>query len=322
MKYFIPLFSICLFLASCGAKNIQETVEVVPEPPKFLANQDIKIQVEEGSFVEGSLSFSGANQLVIMVAGSGPTDRNSNSILGINGNTFSMIANMLSEQGISSFRYDKRGIGASSDIAEEELSLYTFVYDLEKIINHFSSDFDEIILLGHSEGAMISTIAAQDNDNVQSLILASGISSPLDEIVLEQVSNTMPPLLEEAQKHVDEIKTGQELSEVNPILRPLFRPSVVNFLISAFEIDPAAELTKVNQSILIINGGCDIQVTNENAEELHASSANSQLQLIGNMGHVLKNINDDCSNVREAYSDPDLELNPLFVSTVLEFIGE
>ena len=64
---------------------------------------------------------------VIIVAGSGPTDRNGNSaLLGVKINLLKQIAEQLAQEGIASLRYDKRGQYASGEAPEDRESLYAF----------------------------------------------------------------------------------------------------------------------------------------------------------------------------------------------------
>lgn len=106
------------------------------------------------------------------------------------------------------------------------------------------------------------------------------------------------------------------------MLTRLSRPSVAPFLKSSFLLNPTEEFSMGTQPILILNGSCDIQVPAKHAEKLHEHSMSSQLVIIENMGHIIKDLKDDCSNVNEAYKDPSLAINPKAKDALTAFLKE
>ena len=308
------LLSLVLLLPSCTKKNFEQELS----SSRFTESQELRLETQDSIFISGSLEFVNAHKLIIFIAGSGPTDRDCNNVAGLKTDAFKMLATYLKEEGISSFRYDKRGIGESSKVDESSLDFHSFVNDAEEIVKYFASDFNQIILLGHSEGALIGSMVSV-HESVHSFISVSGTSKNLDQIVLDQMTQ-YPKLVPLAEKHINEIKNGEELSEVHPMLLSLFRPSVVPYLKSLFAINPTAELAKVQKPVLIVNGTCDIQVPADHAEQLHKVSGNSKLVIIENMGHAMKELEDDCANAMDAYTKPEIALNVQFKSALLDFL--
>ncbi|MBH9787677.1 alpha/beta hydrolase, partial [Clostridioides difficile] len=49
--------------------------------------------------------------VALIIAGSGPTDKDGNSALAGKNNSLKMLAEGLAQQGIATVRYDKRGLG-------------------------------------------------------------------------------------------------------------------------------------------------------------------------------------------------------------------
>jgi hypothetical protein len=77
--------------------------------------------------IAGSLllpAAKGAAPVALIIAGSGPTDRDGNSsmIPGRN-DSLRMLAQALAQAGIASVRYDKRGVGASAQAVQSESAL-------------------------------------------------------------------------------------------------------------------------------------------------------------------------------------------------------
>jgi len=289
-------------------------------PGNLSAQEEINITVADGIEVSGTLMDSGKGKLVIFIAGSGPTDRDCNNAGGLKTDAFKMLAKKLADQNISSYRFDKRGIGKSTKVAESGMILHDFISDVSRIVDHFAEDYGDITLLGHSEGALIGAKVASEHSGVASLISVSGVSESLDKVVLTQLS-TYPALVPEAELHIKEVKEGLPLSEVNPMLVSLFRPSVVPYLKSTFEIDPVAVQSAVQKPTLIIGGKCDVQVPATHAEALHKSGKEATLLIIDNMGHTMKTLKEDCSDNMSSYADPSMELHEGFVKGVMEFLG-
>ena len=313
MIRYILLLSFVQILTSCHTSKRQAMTTTFELGP-----QDITVQVEPDVFIRGTLEYANTQQLVIFIAGSGPTDRNCNSSMGLQTDAFKMLASHLQSQGISSYRYDKRGIAASTPVEEAELTYDIFVADAVKLVEHFAPNFDRISILGHSEGATIGSQASQ-SEAVHSFISVSGASIPLHEVIIDQLENT-PKLLPAARRHFDELLAGDTLSDVNPMLASLFRPSVLPFLRTAMAVDPATEVSKLSKPVLFIGGKCDLQVPYNHASQLHNSLASSELALIDNMGHCMKSLKADCSNAMMAYQEAALPLHADFQAKVVSFL--
>jgi len=151
---------------------------------------------EENIYIEAdSITIAGtlvvpdsleSEALVIFISGSGSQTRNS-SVAGFE--LFAELADQLAFRGISSFRYDDRGTGEST--GKSDATLNDLAGDLTAIANHFSetdytSSFDDIVYLGHSQGGLISLIAAEDFTPARLVLLASPMM-PGDKIILQQM---------------------------------------------------------------------------------------------------------------------------------------
>lgn len=311
---FISFLSLLILCSACSKKNFTQEVDV----QRLTTSQELGIETQDSIFISGSLEYANNDQLVIFIAGSGPTDRDCNNTGGLKTDAFKMLASFLKEEGISSFRFDKRGIGKSTKVDESTMDFQAFVNDVAAIVQYFKSDFKRIVLLGHSEGALIGSMVGAD-EIVDAFISVSGTSKRFDEIVMDQLAQ-YPKLLPMAEKHINEIKNNEELSEVHPLLLSLFRPSLMPYLKSVFAIDPEEEMSSVVKPVLIISGVCDIQVPVEHGKALHKVNDQSKLVIIENMGHAMKELQSDCANATEAYTNPAIALNETFKSAVLEFL--
>src|SRR5690606_11236335 len=104
--------------------------------------------------------------VVLIIAGSGPTDRDGNSpLLPGQNNSLRLLAEGLAQRGIATLRYDKRGIAesANAELREADLRFNTYVDDAAALLSRLHDDarFSRVSVVGHSEGALIAVMAAQ-----------------------------------------------------------------------------------------------------------------------------------------------------------------
>ena len=284
---------------------------------------DISLEVENGT-IEGTL-LTPVDQtnypVVLIIPGSGPTDRNGNNQFGLNTDSYKMIAETMANNGIASVRFDKRGIGESIKVQEELLSFEDYVNDAVHWIKKLKEDnqFNNIFLLGHSEGSLVSMLAAQ-NEEVSGLITVAGTAVNADSLILNQLAD-QPRLLKQARQIIDSLKTGKEVEQINPMLFSLFRPSVQPYLMSWFIYNPTEEIKKLTIPIMVVQGTSDIQVSPEEAKILANASPKATIKIIEGMNHVFKNAPEDDIQANIAtYREPELPLNKEFEETVIAFI--
>src|SRR5438445_12654681 len=106
---------------------------------------------------------TGRVPVVVIIAGSGPTDRNGNSVMGIRPNSYAQLAWRLAERGIASLRYDKRGLPGTKGVVDiPHVSLEDFAADARAAAESLARDsrFSKVVVLGQSEGSGIALIAA------------------------------------------------------------------------------------------------------------------------------------------------------------------
>ncbi|MDY0254378.1 MAG: alpha/beta hydrolase [Tenuifilaceae bacterium] len=261
--------------------------------------------------------------VVLIIAGSGPTDRNGNQF-GMTNNSLKFLAEELATNGIASLRYDKRGVGFSrSNQPESELIFDDFINDAAIWLTMLkeSGNYSKICVAGHSEGSLIGMVAAQ-NVGVDGFISIAGSGKRIDKILLEQLSQIPEPMLNDAKIIIDSLATGQQVKRINPMLLSLFRPSVQPYLTSWMRLDPTVELGKLTIPILIAQGTTDIQVSTENAELLAKANPLAQLVVVEGMNHVLKMVEMEREKNMAAYINPDLPISEELISAIVEFVGE
>jgi pimeloyl-ACP methyl ester carboxylesterase len=265
--------------------------------------------------------------VALILAGSGPTDRDGNNAMGLRTDMLKLLAQGLAAHGIATLRADKRGIGqsASAMVAENDLTPQTYANDAKAWVAQLRKQTGTacVWLIGHSEGALIAEIGAQDNPDVCGLVLISGPGRKLGNIIRAQLdANPANPadLKAEANSILSALENGQTVSDVPPVLAPLFRPSVQPYMIAELALDPAALLTSVKQPVLIMQGSNDLQVSADDAKLLSAAKPDAKLMILPGVNHVLKQAPADRAGNVATYADPNLPLAPGITDSVADFI--
>lgn len=286
----------------------------------------IEEELKINELTEGTLtkpSNEKTESLVIFIQGSGPTDRNGNQSMAKNDGIKKM-AHELAENGIASYRFDKRIFKMQKlKIKEEDLRFDDFVTDVKNVLKFFEEkdNYENLIIAGHSEGSLVGILASEAL--ADAFISLAGAGETIDNIIVEQVTKMAPQLGENARIAFDEIKEKGSTTNYNPMLESLFRASVQPYMSSWMQHDPAAEIAKLDMPVLIINGTFDIQTEPKQAEMLHSASENSKLVLLENMNHIFRKVDSKDRLVNtKSYNEPNRPLHPELIPVITEFIKE
>lgn len=262
--------------------------------------------------------------VVLIIAGSGPTDRNGNSAEGARNNSLKRLAWVLARHNIASVRYDKRGVAASLKATPDErnLTLDAYVADAVAWGKSLKADprFGPLIVLGHSEGALVAALAAPELDPA-GVISLSGSARPVDQVIRQQLADHLPPaLLLRSNQILDRLKAGQVDADVPDPLQGIFRPSVQPYLISLFRADPAAAFARLNMPALIVQGTTDLQVGVADAKKLKQAKPDAELAVIPGMNHVMRIVPNDVKQQLSSYNNPQLPLADALGRRLVSFI--
>ena len=274
--------------------------------------------------------------IVLIIAGSGPTDRDGNSPLlkGPN-NSIKLLAEGLAAQGIASVRYDKRGIGetgkamqlaaqkAKTLLREEDLSFETYIDDAVRWGKQLQADrrFSNLTIIGHSEGSLIGMVAAQ-RISAGAFVSIAGAGRPIQQLILDQVKSQLTPeLFKAAEDILSQLVAGKKVDSVPAELNILFRPSVQPYLISWLRYDPSKEISKIRMPVLIVQGTTDMQARLADAKRLAEGNPGAKLLLIDGMNHVLKTVPNEQDKQVASYSDPTLPVTPDLISAIVSFVS-
>ena len=281
-----------------------------------------------GGVLHGTLALPAAQgrvPVVLLHAGSGPTDRNGNSaMLPGRNDALRMLADALARQGIASLRYDKRGIAASAPagLSEADLRFDHYIDDATAWLRQLRADprFSRVAMVGHSEGALIAAVACA-RAPADACVSIAGASSTLDEILRVQLKPRLPPeLYAQNERILASLRQGAVVTDVPPALLALYRPSVQPYLMSSLTYPPRDAVAALRMPLLIVQGTTDLQVSVDDAQALAAAAPNARLVLVPGMNHVLKLVDGDQAQQLPSYGNPDLPLAPALVEAVTAFV--
>ncbi|MYM85632.1 alpha/beta fold hydrolase [Rugamonas sp. FT82W] len=291
------------------------------------AQRPVSLDVGGGTLYGTELLPDGGGKVpvVLLHAGSGPTDRDGNSKLlpGPN-DSLRMVAEALAKRGIASVRYDKRGIGASALPVwkEQDLRLDDYIGDATAWLRKLRADprFSRVVMAGHSEGAQIAAEACKQAA-IDACVLIAGAGHPLDDILRDQLKAKLPPALyDQNERILAALKQGKPVADVPQGLMMLYHPSVQPYLISSLKHDPRTAIAALAMPVLILQGTSDIQVQASEAQALAAAAPRARLVMVEGMNHVLKIVGSDEALQMKSYSSPDLPVAPQLIDALSGFV--
>ncbi len=264
------------------------------EPPKYVDNSkfyETKTEVVTGSFkMPGILTIPNdglPHAAFILVQGSGANDKNEQLF---SHRPFQDLAWGLAAKGFVVLRYDKRtyiygegGIGEPGKITirDEYLDDVKSAVALLKTKAYINPK--EIVVLGHSQGAMILPLIAQDNKDLAGFIHLAGPARKLQDIIPDQMAylskgyENDSETMQDVGKALAQVKLGDsdtlKLNTPGDML-PLGFPG--SYWLNFRRYDPLKANVKLKKPILYLQGQRDYQVTMKNWEMLLSKVKNKK----------------------------------------------
>ncbi|RXG12168.1 hypothetical protein DSM03_11142 [Leeuwenhoekiella aestuarii] len=292
--------------------------------------------------------------VVILISGSGPQDRDETYM---GHKPFLVLSDYLTRKGIAVLRFDERGVGASTgdfnkattaDFADDVRHLVTYLK------NRTDLDFQNIGLIGHSEGAIIAPKVANSTKAVSFVIMLAGTGMTGKQVSLQQALDLRNFAVDEEENYKayveraiaiassgreeDEIKTElrafYQNSEVLASLLPqhLDKAAFIENLVSSrtnpwirnfYKYNPADELLKITVPVLALYGSKDTQVPPKYhlqpvKEALENSkSKNNQVVLIPELNHLFQE--SETGQIAE-YPQIEQTISPIVLEKISRWI--
>lgn len=282
--------------------------------------------------LSGTLVDAGEKAPVILIIpGSGPTDRDGNNPLGVKAAPYRLLAEALAARGISSVRIDKRGMFGSKDAIPDanKVTIADYAADTKAWVDSIrkSTGAKCVWLLGHSEGGLIALSAAQKSSDICGVITVAAVGRRIGSVMREQLraNPANAPILDAALSTITSLESGKTVDSATlpEPLRALFSNDVQPFLIDLFAEDPAGLAAALKLPMLIVQGDADFQVMVEDAKALSVAQPKAKLAILPGVNHVLKIPAgaDRAANLR-AYADPTLPLAPSVAEEIAAFVKQ
>ncbi|WP_051378142.1 alpha/beta hydrolase [Derxia gummosa] len=265
--------------------------------------------------------------LVILAAGSGPVDRDGNSRAGLRTDAYLLLARALARAGIATLRHDKRGVGESLNAVRDPdaLGIDDYARDLARwsALMHSEYGFGRIVLAGHSEGALVATLAAREAP-IGGVALVCGTGRRIGALLRDQLA---PRLDAGARADLDAVLADLEAghaparlpASLDPWGEALFGGASGSYLMRWMRHDPAADLAALDLPALIVHGSTDRQLWPDDRATLLAARPDASARLIDGMCHVLKPAGADSASQARAYHDASLPVMPDLVASLARF---
>ena len=279
----------------------------------------------EGTFLDAG---KGA-PVILIIPGSGPTDRDGNNPMGVTSAPYRLLAEALAARGISTVRIDKRGLGGSKTAVADgnKVTIADYATDTHNWVAAISKQTGQrcIWVLGHSEGSLIALAAAQQPHGICGVISLSGAGRRLSDVIREQLraNPANAPVLDSAMSALDSLEKGQhvDITSMHPALQRLFAPQVQDFLIDMFRQDPPMLAASLKVPLLIVQGERDLQVSVADARQLASAQPKATLLLLPKMTHELKDVDsDDKAAIVATLTDASLPVDSGLVEAIVSFV--
>ncbi|MDX1277827.1 alpha/beta hydrolase [Oceanihabitans sediminis] len=280
-------------------------------------------EVAINELIDGTLLNPNDNSksaLAIIIAGSGPTNRDGNQNF-LQNNSLKKLAEGLTNQGIATFRYDKRIVKQiRKGKVDENIMFDDFVTDAKSVLDYFKEkdNFSKIYIIGHSQGSLVGMIAAKDN--ADGFISLAGAGQSIDGVIVEQVTKAAPMFTEDCERIFEILKQNKTTTDYPPALASIFDISLQPFMSNWMQYNPVEILKELDMPILIVNGTKDLQVSVDEAKSLKEASESAEIKIIENMNHILFTIEGDNLENSKSYNESFRKINPEVIETIVSFI--
>ena len=194
-----------------------------------------EVELSISKWIDGTLLTPNASEhpnLAIIIAGSGPTNRNGNQNF-LKNNSLKKLAEGLTENGIATFRYDKRIVKQiRNNNVDKEMMFDDFVEDASDVLNYFKAidRYNKIYIIGHSQGSLVGMLAAKDK--ADGFISLAGAGNNIGDVIIDQVAKTAPMFNDDTKRIVNNLKEGKTTTDYPPALASMFNVELQPFMMN------------------------------------------------------------------------------------------
>ena len=263
---------------------------------------------------------------IILIPGSGPTNRDGDNPAGVSGGIYRQLAEQLAARGVATLRIDKRGMfGSKAAIPDANIvTIADYVADVRGWTRFLQARGKRCVwLAGHSEGGLIALAAAQQPKGICGLVLLAAPGRPLGTVLRAQLKPKLPAdMYASADAAFRKLEQRQRVdpATVPAPLAPLFNPAVQGFLIDLVTTNPATLAAATRVPMLIVQGDTDLQVAVEDARVLAAAHPGAKLVIIPGLNHVWRKAPLAFAANAATYRDASIPVDPGVANAIAGFV--
>jgi pimeloyl-ACP methyl ester carboxylesterase len=342
-------------ITACG-KPVSSTSGFDPAASLDIASDDVELAVGSAKFGATITHPTRAARYpaMVVIAGSGPTDRDwNNPLITSRNGSGKLLGDALARRGAVVLRFDKPGTGNNSTpIGDITLDSYRDEASAGLAALRARADVDpkRLFVAGHSEGGIHAIrTALAEGDRIAGLVLLSTPGSSMGDLIYVQVEKQMraaAPQIADAElatfKHaLDDIAAGREvdptkastLPPLQQLVAQIASPANRKLATALIALDPSTLVGKVTVPVFVYNGKKDIQVDPDAdaaklARALEAAHRDVTLFLAADADHVLKHEDRPLEKIRAElatappdYNSPTRVLDDATVAAIVGWIA-
>jgi uncharacterized protein len=239
----------------------------------------------------------------LLIVGSGRTDRNSDVRLPggqrLRGGITRAIAEALASAGVSTLRYDKRGVGASGgDLLS--VGMAERAADAQAALGWLAERASGLPLLaiGHSEGTYYAAQLAGTQAVAGAVLLSGSVRTGGDVLAwqTEQLADRMPPAARLVLRlmRTDAVKAQRKnqakiMASSADVIRMQGIRVNARWVRDFVRYDPSVALARITVPVLAITGGHDLQVPPDDVEAMGKLVRGPfEGRVVGDLSHMLR----------------------------------
>ncbi|HLL22718.1 MAG TPA: alpha/beta fold hydrolase [Kofleriaceae bacterium] len=360
---------VALFACSSPAQAPVATPTVAaPAVNTIAVEAKYEVTSEEVTFTAGERTIPGTIAApkspgrwpaVLLLAGSGPTDRDWNSpLIATKNGSGKLLATALAQRGAVVLRFDKAGSGKNAGplLATWTMDTYRDEATAGLALLRARADVrsDRVFVAGHSEGGIHATrLAAIAEPPVSGVVYLASASRTMAETILSQIEKQLHnPLAMLSAKAIDQEMAGlrqafasflakkpvdpqkaSRVPQLQQLVAQLINPDTAAVTRALLAFDNAVEAAKLAGPFYVSAGGKDMQVEPERdakrlAEALRAAGKDVTYHLSRDADHVLKHQPDTVEQLRanaqaaaDAYNAEGRVLDADFIAALATWLG-
>jgi fermentation-respiration switch protein FrsA (DUF1100 family) len=263
---------------------------------------------------------------LILIPGSGPTDRDGNNVMGVSGGIYRRLAEQLAARGVATLRIDKRGMfGSKAAIADANaVTIADYAADVHGWAT-FMRARDKIAC--GSRGIARAASSRSPPRSGRKGFAASSCSPRPDgrlEISFAQLKPKLPPeMFASAEAAITRLEQRQRVdpASVPAPLAPLFNTAVQGYMIDLMAQDPVKLAAATRLPMLIVQGETDIHVGVDDARALAAAHPGAKLVLIPGINHLWRKAPADPAANAATYRDASIPVDPAVATAIARFVS-